>query len=243
MNGFTLDGYRELLGAFFELGYSTRMFHNADSAAPHLILRHDLDYCLEYAVPIAEAEADLGVCSSFFVLMQSEFYNTSTPNAVRVLHHLRKLGHEIGLHFDASQYAQDTATLDQACADECMRLEQILGQPVTSVSFHRPAKALMGTDASLGGRLHTYQRRFFTDMGYCADSQGRFRFGHPLMHEAVERKTALQLVTHPVWWYAQEAQDPVARIKSFLADRVQVLSHEMAENSIPFQHYLNDHEV
>ena len=57
--------------------------------------------------------------------------------------------------------------------------------PVTMVSFHRPAPELLGHAAPLGGRAHAYQPRFFSDMGYCSDSRGRWGHGHPLEHPAV----------------------------------------------------------
>ena len=44
------------------------------------------------------------------------------------------------------------------------------------------------------------QPRFFSEMGYCSDSRGLWRYGHPLNHEAVEKRRSLQLLTHPIWW-------------------------------------------
>ena len=238
MQDFTLPGYRDLLRAFAALGYAPRFFHDADPQAAHLIMRHDIDYCLDYALPLAEVEAEAKMLSSYFVLMRSEFYNPGTAGATQVLKRLSAMGHEVGVHFDASQYEQDYETLNAACVNECARLEDIVGQAVRSVSFHRPAKALMGMAETLGGRVHAYQPRFFENMGYCADSQGRFRFGHPLDHDSIKHKRALQLVTHPVWWYADETEPPIARLERTLSDKARRLTAEMAENSIPYKEHL-----
>lgn len=237
---FTLGGYGALIDAFLARGYQVRSFHNVEPDAQHLVLRHDIDYCIEYALPLAELEQERGVASSYFILMQSEFYNPLTPTSRHSLRRLLDLGHEVGLHFDASQYDADEDILDHACAEECRRLQDIVGGDVKSVSFHRPAKSLMGQDRLLGGRLHAYQSKFFSDMGYCADSQGRFRYGHPLEHDVVHQNTALQLVIHPVWWCRDSAEPPVDRMKRFLAERGQLLEREMAANSLPYREYLEN---
>lgn len=243
MADFTLHGYAKILDEFSERGYSSRTFHDVKPNSAHLVLRHDIDYCINYAIPLAELEAKMGMCASYYVLLGGEFYNPASKAAKHTLRHLSELGHEVGLHFDASLYNQDLDSLNKACERECEELEFLLGMAVESVSFHRPAEALLGMDLPIGGRIHTYQRRFFSEIGYCADSQGRFRYGHPLKHEKVSRKEALQLVTHPVWWFADYAEDPVSRIKSFLKGRAKILSDEMARNSIPFKQYLESGEA
>lgn len=235
---FTLEGYRGLLRAFSERGYAARLFHDVEVGKPHVVMRHDVDYCLDYAVPIADVEAEEDIRSSYFVLMRSEFYNPASPASVKVLSHLSNCGHEIGLHFDASQYEQDFKTLNAACRRECAQLEDIVGQAVRCVSFHRPAQALMARDEVLGGRLHAYQAKFFKEMGYCADSQGCFRYGHPLDHDSLKEMKAIQIVTHPVWWYLPNSESPVQRLERVLADVATKMTKQMSENSIPFRDHL-----
>ncbi len=93
---------------------------------------------------MAETEAELGLGAAYFVLVRSEFYNPAAPNGTRVLARLAALGHEIGLHFDAALYENDAGALDEAAARECTLLEQMTGTRVATISFHRPAPALLG---------------------------------------------------------------------------------------------------
>ncbi len=86
----------------------------------------------------------------------------------------------------------------------------------------------------LAGRLHGYQPRFFTNMGYCSDSEGRFRFHHPLEHPAVQAGFGLQLVIHPIWWCAGEEDGPLAKLERFLSERAQTVADEMAANCRPY---------
>lgn len=215
---FSPDGYCALLTALRDRGYVVRGFADAEPDQPHLIVRHDVDLTLEAAVRMAEIEADLGVAAVYYVLLRSELYSPFTPRAEAALKRLLALGHAVGLHLDAALYdADDAQALDRAAQRECRILEDVMGAAVETISFHRPAPALLGYDKPLAGRLHAYMPRFFSDMGYCSDSQGRWRFGHPLDHEAVVAGRALQLLTHPVWWIAGElTSDPMAALDAFL---------------------------
>lgn len=232
MDDFTPAAYRALLAALLERGYEIRDYADADPGKRHLILRHDIDMSLEAALPIAEIEKGLGLKAHYFVLLRTEMYNLFSEAARRVLRQLRELGHEIGLHLDASLYASDPAALQQAAAEECVALEAATGAPVRTISFHRPLKALLGYAEALAGRPHAYQPRFFTQMGYCSDSRGAWHHGHPLDHAAVREGRALQLLTHPIWWTQESGI--VAKLDRFLRERAALLNEELARNCDPF---------
>lgn len=222
---FSTEGYTALVRALIGRGYTVRSFANAEPGARHLILRHDIDMSLEAAVPIAEAEAALGVSAVYFVLVRSELYNPFAPPGAAALARIGSLGHEIGLHFDAALYTE--VTLEQAAARECDMLETFIDRPVHTISFHRPHAVLLGREGLLAGRRHAYEPRFFRDMGYSSDSRGGWRHGHPLTHAAVSAGRALQLLTHPIWWQDPPAS-PVARLDNLLDTRMQALDHALA---------------
>lgn len=224
-NDFTTAGYAALVRAFLDRGYAVRGFADAEPDARHLILRHDIDMSLEAAVPIAEAEAALGVSSIYFVLVRSELYNPFAPDGAAALGRIGSLGHEIGLHFDAALYTG--SGLEEAAARECAVLEAFMKRPVRTISFHRPHAELLGREGLLAGRRHAYEPRFFRDMGYCSDSRGAWRHGHPLAHEAVSASQALQLLTHPIWWQ-DPPTSPIARLDSLLDARMDALDRALA---------------
>lgn len=226
---FTLAGYRTLLENLLGAGYDVRGYANADPAARHLILRHDLDMSLQAAEPVAQIEAELGVKGHYFVLLRTEMYNPFSGAARESLDAIRGHGHAVGLHLDASLYPDDPAALDDAAARECVALEAATGAPVEVISFHRPAKALVGYERPLAERRHAYEPRFVEDMGYVSDSRGAWHHGHPLEHPAVAGGWGLQLLTHPVWW-AQEHADATTRARNFHAARCDLLDRELARN-------------
>lgn len=232
---FTQAGYEALLRELLDRGYEARGYEEADPASKHLVLRHDLDMSLQAAEPIAEIEAALGATAHYFVLLRTEMYNPFSAAARASLERILAAGHEIGLHLDASLYDNDPAALEEAAETECAALEAAAGAPVRVISFHRPAKALLGHDRPLAGRRHAYEPRFFDAMGYCSDSRGVWHHGHPLDHPAVAAGRALQLLTHPIWWPAQAADGPVAKLDQFAAARDQVLRRELAANCEPYR--------
>jgi hypothetical protein len=237
---FTREGYRSLVAGILKRGYSAVGYDSVVPAERHLILRHDLDMSIDAAVAIAEVEAEFQVAAHYFVLLRTEMYNPWSDHARRQLDRIAGLGHAIGLHFDASIYPDDIAVLDRAAAEECTVLATLTGRPVETISFHRPSRALLRMPEDIAGRSHSYQPRYFHDIGYCSDSRGAWHHGPPLDHAAIGEGRALQLLTHPIWWDRDTALDPVAALDGFRAERDTVLMNALADNCEPYRAALGD---
>lgn len=223
---FSPAGYRALIGEFLSRGYTVRDFKEAESTAKHLIVRHDVDMSLEAAVEIGTIEHEIGINAHYFVLLRGELYNLFSDTSLTAVESLLAMGHKIGLHLDASLYSEDE--LEEAAQWESGCLQCITGCDVDMISFHRPAKSLLGRTEPLADRLHTYQPKFFSEMAYCSDSRGEWGHGHPFDLDAVTEGRALQLLTHPVWWtnntLAAESLD------TLLISRVKILDQYLATN-------------
>lgn len=237
---FTLAAHSELLRAFIARGYSFVTYADVLPDQRHIVLRHDVDMDLDRAVQLAEEEARMGVKAHYYVLLRTEMYNIFSMRANASLRRLTELGHRVGLHFDASLYLQDREVLEAAAERECDILGDLLGERVETITFHRPAIQLQGLAGLFAGRLHGYDPRFFSDIGYCSDSEGRWRFGHPLEHEAILSGRALQLVTHPIWWCALAGEKVETKLQRFLLDVSQTITREVALNCKPFKAYLKE---
>lgn len=227
---FTLAGYRATVGGLVERGYAVRSFHDVDPASRHLVLRHDVDQSIAIARQMADAEAEEGWRSTWFVLVRTEMYNPFSRSNAGHLREMISQGHEIGLHLDTTHYAS-AAEIEVGAAVEARMLEDITGAPVRMVSFHRPAPALLGGDAPIAGRLHTYMDRFTKAMGYSSDSRGAWRHGHVFEHPAVAGGYALQLLTHAVWWVGPEGRDAKGRLADVLEAARRTLEEELAANN------------
>lgn len=226
---FTLEGYKALIGGLVGCGYMIRSFHDFDPRLPHLLLRHDVDQSIAIARQMADAEATEGWRSTWFILMRTEMYNPFSRTNADHLRAMLRDGHEIGLHLDTTHYADDEA-MQAGAAIECRVLEDIVGAPVRLISFHRPRPERLGGNATIAGRMHTYMDRFTKAIGYSSDSRGEWRHGHPFDHAAVARRTALQLLTHAVWWVGPVGRTPRERLEDLLAAKAAEAEAELAAN-------------
>jgi len=212
MREFSLKGYKALLSAFKEAGYTPKAFDESDAFQDQdLLLRHDIDVSLDKALIVAQAEKELGLFATYYILVSNPCYNIFTAKNRQILNAIQDMGHKIALHFDISVYNIDpnepNGLLDKIndkAKSETRLLEEVIGNPVSSISFHKPAKSLQGLEDDIAGLPHSYQPRFFHDIEYISDSSGHWRYGHPFDNNAFKDKKCIQLLTHPIWW-ANEA--------------------------------------
>ena len=230
---FTLGGYRSLVTSFLDAGYRVVGFGAVDPGSRHLVLRHDVDFSPDYCLPVARAEAGLGVSGIYYFLVSSSFYNVLDIGVKRVIAEIVGLGHQVGLHFDVSAYPDEP--LEPHAEREAALLASVSGRPVPSISFHRPVESLIGRVEDFAGLPHSYQPRFIEDIRYISDSRGRWRFGHPLESQAFVDRSAIQLLTHPIWWHLETAEAPADRLRRCLADFATGAERDMRRNTTVFE--------
>lgn len=235
---FSLEGYRALLEVLRAAGYRDATFLEPDPPQGHpaLVLRHDLDVDPVLGVALAEIEADLGLRSTFFALVTSPLYNPAAPSARAALQRIVELGHEVGLHFDASPHAT-LEERDLALTDEVEVLGRIVGRPIRTASFHRPGVA--AETPELPGLVSAYEPRFVEGLAYLADSGGSFRFSHPLDSEAFAQRRGIQLLTHPIWWTESPLGSVAERVDAWSARQQHRLRNTLAANIRPYAAHLD----
>ena len=226
---FSVMGYKLLVTQFLDANYRFCDFTQKSSDERVVIFRHDIDFSTQAARDLANLEAELGITSTYFFLIRSPFYNIYEPATLSHIREINSLGHNIGLHFDASLYDNSFTCLDYAANKECEILEKIVGLSPEFISFHRPTKSLLGLDKKVGGRDHSYNTRFFRDFGYVSDSRGEWRFGPPDKHQAFADGKGMQVLTHPIWWMT-EGQTASKKITNFIAERVRQVSQNVKTN-------------
>jgi hypothetical protein len=218
---FTEAGYRQLLLALKERGYSFARY-GEPPAGKHVLWRHDVDVSMHRAARLAAIEAQEGAFATYFVNPQCSFYSLLEPDVLRQCHAIARMGHEIGLHFDGGAHAIDRwqrSQLEVAVARAQSLLETIVGTPVRSVSWHNPDQSnlLDFDDETIAGLHNAYAgglRRAYT---YCSDSNGYWRF-RPMAEVIAEEHERLHLLTHPEWW-TPEPMAPSDRIDRAIRGR------------------------
>jgi hypothetical protein len=209
---FTLDHYRELLRSGVAGGYRWAGFDRAPEAGD-LIVRHDVDLSLDAALVLAEAEAEVGAWSTWFLMTRSSFYNLASRDGERAVARLRELGHRIGHH----------AVYPDVDLDE--RFDPV-------VAWHNPDPEFM--QAEIPGAVNVMRPPFFDPPRYRSDSNQHWRRGCP--HDELARGEFewLQLLIHPEIW-AFEGRTMRETMESFLdadrAARLEGLRHDRIDLS------------
>ena len=183
--GFTIEHYKECLDKARDLGYQIGPVRDYDKLGDKFILlRHDVDFCLEYAYEMAMIDTDMDISSTFYILLQSTTYNALSPNNMELLRLIDDYEHEIGWHVDS----RNVLALEYAL------LESITGQQVKSFARHYmtltpPVQYPLLIDAMDWKRL---------DVKYISESSRNWREGCMCQH--IGKHDRLEILTHPIWW-------------------------------------------
>ena len=154
-----------------------------------ILLRHDVDFYLDYAVELAEFEHDQGIKSSYYILLHSPFYNVLAPKSMEQIRKIEKLGHEIGWHVDF-RYTFDY--------DERRILQDIIKGDIESYSLHIPEEQPNREKPNPYYMLSCKEINQDYEIKYISDS-GRY-WREDCMCQHIGNYPRLQILIHPVWW-------------------------------------------
>ena len=234
---FTYREYASLVQDLKDSGYRfARFAEAADLLAARqsfVLMRHDVDMCLESALRLAEIESGLGITSTYFFILRTDHYNIFSKRGTEYVSQILALGHQLGLHFDPCAYdhrGPDTYFLREVCSTECRLLENWFEHPISIVSYHRPSPFLLqGDPAITAPRHHTYMSLYTKDIKYFSDSGGEWRFGKPIESDAFRQGLPMQILIHPIWW----TNNPLSaydRLLSFVQKTKEALELSIAQN-------------
>lgn len=209
---FTEESYRGLLRLAKE-NYEFVFYSEIPWGKRFVLWRHDCDYSINRAHAIARLELSEGVRSTFFLNPHCAYYNLFEKSQYMLVKEIIEMGHQIGLHFDASFYGvSNEIQLCERLGAEAKILENLFCVRPESFSFHNPAASDLEHDAeTYCGMVNCYSSRLKTEASYCSDSNGywRFRRLEDVLRDAAE--PSLQILTHPEWWQ-ETAMSPRNRI-------------------------------
>ena len=216
--------YLDFLAKAKDRGFAFVRFRDfLPGAAPlpehYIALRHDIDFAPEHSLEMAELEQAQGVASTFFVLVDGQFYDPLESAIVRQLRGIRELGHEIGLHFAVSSAVH--ADLGQEVAFRMRLLGEIVGGPVRSFSQHDPVNAGFAAIVLPAGEpdgVDAYRTVQERNLLYVSDSAMMWR--RHTFETALDEGRNLCLLAHPHSWL-HPGNDYVAMIRHFESREVQ----------------------
>ena len=219
--------YEDFLGVAAQRGYSFVQFRDfLPGAAPlperYILLRHDIDFAPSFSLEMAQLEAERGVKSTFFVLVDGQFYDALRPEVIRQVRAIGALGHEIGLHFAISNSVEADAGAEVAF--RLRILSEIAGAPVRAFSQHDPVNAGFVQVRLPQGHppavdMNEVLREH--DLLYVSDSGMMWR--RHTFHTALDEGRNLCLLAHPHSWLHPQ-DDYVAMIRDLEAREISALT-------------------
>lgn len=194
-DNFSVKHYLDTLHSFLDAGYHIGpvgdYFHN-DIYYKHILLRHDVDLSLDYALDMALLEKDNGIHATYYILLESSLYNTLSPKGRESIRAIRAAGHEIGLHIDTRYYQG---------AIEFSILSNIAGQTVSQWSKHLYINTPPAADILLKKEYGNAEVPINNCYKYIADSGMSWRDGCCCQ----SKEDKIQLLIHPEWWMVSPA--------------------------------------
>ena len=186
---FTPSHYQNTINSFLDKGYHigpvSDYFQNK-IYAKHILLRHDIDFSLDYALDMALLEKDMGVYATYYILTRSDIYNAASPEGARTIHDIHNAGHEIGAHLDSRYYLG---------AIEFSLLSDIAHQEVIQWSKHLYTITPDPVAPEYGNADIPLKNGY----QYIADSAMSWRDGC----FCTKTGNKLQILIHPEWWMVQ----------------------------------------
>lgn len=223
------DWYETFLKRFRDAGYEFRTFDEPTDDGG-VFLRHDVDWFPAKAARMAKLEANLGISSTYFILITSPFYNALTPTNREHIREIASLGHRIGLHFDLTCYFEgipDENRLADRIRTDTTVLETIVDDVDDVVAFHNPPEWVLSR--RFEDITSTYEPRFFDEISYTSDSLQRWCESPPFDAESSLPST-VQILTHPTLW-GDEHRNSVEQIRTARDDLLDQFDEEMESTS------------
>lgn len=200
---FTVQNYRQSI-TLAKNSYQAVNYRSIPWGQRFVLWRHDCDYSLNRSLVLARIEAELGLTATYFINPHCDFYNLLEVGQCALLQEIIALGHDIGLHFDSAFYSTvSEADLHQQVLREADLIEYFVGVRPAAFSFHNPSTFHLTCEAdTYGGLVNCYSRRFKSEIPYCSDSNGYWRFRRLVDVLTEAKDPCLQVLTHPGWWQA-----------------------------------------
>lgn len=232
--GYTLENYRRLICRFKEEGYTFGPYDGELSQDKLVLLRHDIDYTLAYAVEFARINAEMGIAGTFFIQSRCRLYNLLDFDVQRAITEIADLGQYFGFHAVVGTMFDSLDSLRQFIAEEYELFSRLVPKTAPVFAWHNPGiLADEGFDyikADIPGLLNVYSTFGPDPIPYFADSNMRYTFDE-LCDLARQGHQVMQLAIAPMQW-CPEAENMHEVMVTNLKRKVSDLEAGFSENYI-----------
>ena len=208
------------------------------------VLRHDIEFSIDRALTMARIEHDdLGVHSTYTVQLRNNTYNALSQKNIEAIQEIESMGHYIGLHQNPPMM-DDDELVDYILKD-IETLEHYYGFEVDRFAFHRCGSnpGILKKYVEVPSKINCYAEEFFHyfegerpddfRVHYLADSNHKWKYGHPLHINYSEYPFRLQLLTHPYSW-SENGYSNMPNFNKLIKERNNELIYDMNSETHTF---------
>lgn len=175
------------------------------------LIRHDIDFDLDFALKIAELENKSNIKATYFIMISSNNYNSLSLSSKNKIRKIKSLNHEIGLHFDPMVFEKNK--IRENFNFEIKILESIISDKIFSVSLHNPS--VHGDYIEFEYFNNAYSKKFFNSENYLSDSQMSFSGKDPFEFINKVKQSHIQILLHPLHYFSKRSNYKEIFINSF----------------------------
>jgi hypothetical protein len=198
MNNSNAEKYLNLIQEVRNYGYTfVSEISELKTGKNKIFLRHDIDVSMDYAVKCAEVNKFHNVTSTFFLMVNSPFYNIIEHEERNYLQKLSELCGNIGLHANIKK-RESNKKIQIEVELQKLILENVLKKKINVVSFHQPSQELIKFKFD-GNIENTYSFYSGNNIAYYSDSN--MQLDDELLKSDLRRGLNIQLLVHPIWWF------------------------------------------
>ena len=214
------------------------------SPAKFCVLRHDIEFSIDRALTMARIETDeLDIKSTYTVQLRNNTYNTLSQKNIDAIQEIKKLGHSIGLHQNPPPMGDDE--LVEYILKDIETLEHYYEFEVDRFAFHRCGSnpELLEKYVEVPNKINCYAKEFFhyfkgtkpkkIDVHYLADSNHKWKYGHPMHVDYSKYPWRMQLLTHPYSW-TENGYENINNFSKLIRARTDELVHDMNSETNTF---------
>lgn len=195
-----------MLQSALSSGYSFDLYNQINKTSGACLLRHDIDVSLKAAKDMAVVEAELGIKSTYFLMLRSPCYNLFSRQNSDYVKEILDLGHSIGLHYDQGYDEKRNLGFEHSSQEinrEREILESEFSTELHAVSFHQPNRKILEREIDCGGLVNTYDQKALKHYKYYSDSNQTLQIPskeNDYKGLSEQFPQCIQLLIHPMWW-------------------------------------------
>ncbi len=196
-------------------------------------LRLDIDTSLECAVRLAQINADEGIVGTFFVLIDSSFYNPLCQYERELIRQILSCKQDVGIHLTYNPDVKGNERSEYIRRSYSLFRDYINRDVSPILAWHNPPNDIMGGEKYFEGTdlINAYSKPYTLDIEYLSDSNFRNQPSVFMNHLEIHPAQPIQITLHPeVWGIGKEKLEDM--LGSVILHRLRRLNRELCVNAM-----------